>query len=359
MRAGFLHQREEHWLRQGLLAPLAPMGWLYGGAATLHRVLYRRGVLTPRRLATRVVSVGNLVAGGTGKTPLAAWLADALSRRGHRVVLASRGYGRQAAAPIGVVSDGVRMGPAFHRLGDEPVLLAAHAPGVPVVVGRDRGLVGLRALSAFDADMLVLDDGFHHHRLARDLDLVCFDGGFGFGNRAVLPRGPLREPQRALRHADAVAVVDGPLPPEDEALLGAMIPTARRLRARRQPFSLRALRGGGELPLEKLHGLEVGMLAATGLPAAFRRTLESLGAKVGPEQLFPDHHRYRPQDLAGLAKRDPVWVTTEKDALKIVPWWPRGAEVWVLRIRLEVEEGPAFLDWLEAGLARASGSSSG
>ncbi len=358
LRAGFLLERDEDWLRRGLLAPLVPMGWLSGGAATLHRALYRRGALTPRRLASQVVSVGNLVVGGTGKTPLAAWLATALTDRGHRVVLASRGYRRQDASPVRIASDGERIARAAHRLGDEPLLLAGHAPGVPVVVGRDRGLVGLRALSAFGAEVLVLDDGFHHHRLARDLDLVCFDGSFGFGNRAVLPRGPLREPEQALRHADGVAVVDGPLPADDEALVAKLVPSARRLRASRRPLSLRPLRGGSELPLERLRGLPIGMLVATGLPAAFRRTLESLGARVTQERIFPDHHPYRPKDLAELARLSPHWVTTEKDALKVVPWWPREAEVWVLRIRLEVEEGPAFLDWLESRLSRASGRSS-
>ena len=184
--------------------------------------------------------------------------------------------------------------------------------------------------------------------------MVCFDGGLGLGNRAVLPRGPLREPSRALRHADSIAVIDGPLPPEDEERVRALAPAAARLAARRRPVSVEPLGGGDSLSPEALRGLKVGMLVATGVPGAFRRTLASLGAEVVQERVFPDHHRYRPRDLAPLARRASLWVTTEKDALKIVPWWPREANLWVLGVRLEVAGGAAWLDWLEARLARST-----
>lgn len=349
MRAAWLEQRDESWQRRLGLAPLAPLGWLYGGVAALHRGLFAHGLRGRRRLASRVVSVGNLVVGGAGKTPLAAWIAAGLHGRGHKVVLASRGHRRQDAAPIRIVSDGRRIQPRQHTAGDEPVLLAAHAPGVPVLVGRDRGLVGLRALSAFDADVLVLDDGFQHHRLARDVDLVTFDGALGFGNGRVLPRGPLREPARALRGADAVAAVDGPLAADDESRVRALAPKAHRIQAARRPLSLRPLAGGPDQGLVRLAGLRVGMLAGTALPESFRRTLEGLGAEVVAERIFPDHHPYQASDLRGLDAAS-VWITTEKDALKIVPWWVGVADLRVLRITLEVDHPGRTLDWLESQL---------
>lgn len=350
MRAVWLEERDESWRRAAALAPLAPAGWLYGAGATLHRWLYGRGLLARRRIASHVVSVGNLVAGGTGKTPLTAWLARELHRRGRKVVIASRGYRRSGSDPVHVVSDGRFVRSSADRAGDEPMLLAARAPGVPVLVGRDRGLVGLRALAAFGADVVVLDDGFHHHRLARDVDIVTFDGRLGLGNRHVLPRGPLREPIGALRHADAIGCIDGPLPEADEARITRAAPAAWRFEARRRALGLRPLRGGAVVSPEMLRGAEVGILSALAQPRSFRRSLESLGARPVAERSFRDHHAYRAADVADLARQAPMWVTTEKDAVKLVPAWVGPADVWVLVMELKLDRPVAFLDWVESRL---------
>jgi tetraacyldisaccharide 4'-kinase len=294
--------------------------------------------------------VGNLVVGGTAKTPLAAWLAAQLRRRGHKVALASRGYGRAGGEPVEVVSDGRFVHGTAQSAGDEPMLLAAQAPGVPVLVGRDRGLVGLRALSAFGAEVIVLDDGFQHHRLQRDVDILTFDGSLGLGNRRVLPRGPLREPLDALSRADAIGVVDGPLPVRDERAIAWRAPRAYRFATRRVPSQLRPLAGGDSLPLASLEGERVGLLAAVARPESVRRTLEQLGARVVAERLFRDHHRYAASDLAGLAELAPRWITTEKDAVKLLPAWAGHARIDVLAIELAVDEPAALLDWLEARL---------
>lgn len=350
MRAAWLEQRDASCAQRIVLAPLVPVSLLYGGGAWLHRVLYERRILVPRRIAGHVVSVGNLVVGGTGKTPLAAWLADALHRRGRKVVLASRGYRRTGGESVCVVSDGRHVRGRVETAGDEPMLLAARAPGVPVLVGRDRGVVGLRALSAFGADVLVLDDGFQHHRLHRDVDIVSFDGRQGLGNRHVLPRGPLREPLTALRRADAIAVVDGPLPGADEAQIARAAPAAYRFCAWRRPTRLRPLAGGPGSSPEELDGAQVGLLAALAQPRGFRRTLEALGAEVVAERTFRDHHRYRAGNLRDLAQQIPLWVTTEKDAIKIVPSWVGAADVRVLTIDLVVEQSEELLDWVESRL---------
>lgn len=342
-RPDWFDERAPGWPLRLLLAPLVPVAWIYAAVARLARRFGAR-----RRLACRVVSVGNLSVGGSGKTPAAAWIAARLRERGHPVVIASRGYGRRGREPVTVVSDGrfVRAGP--RDAGDEALLLAQHAPGVPVLVGRDRGVVGLRAISAFGADVLVLDDGFQHHRLARDVEIVAFDGA-GLGNGHVLPRGPLREPLAALRGADAVLVVDGPLPAADAERIRAAAPGASWFSARRNPVSLRPLAGGAGTPPATLRGVRVGLVAGIARPASLRRTLETLGAQVVAERVFPDHHRYRARDLADLAGAG-VWITTEKDAAKILPRWVAGAELRVLEIELEVDASGAFVDWLERTL---------
>lgn len=353
MRAAWLESREASLAKSTALLPLALVSGFWSLGARLHRALYRSGGFAATRLPCRVVSIGNLSVGGTGKTPTAAWLAARLQRRGNRVVLASRGYARSGREPVLTVSDGRFLHATAEQAGDEAFVLAAHAPGVPVLVGSDRALVGQRALSAHGAEILVLDDGFQHHRLKRDLDVVVCDGAQGFGNRWVLPRGPLREPLSALRFASAIGVVDGPLSEADEEAIARFAPGARRFAARRRPIGLRQLQGGKLEPLGSLSGARVGLLCAIARPASLRRSVETLGAQVVVERTFADHHRYRPRDLAGLAGQAPLWITTEKDAVKLLPSWVGGAQVAVLVIELEVEQPDAWLDWVEARLRRS------
>ncbi|MDX1649819.1 MAG: tetraacyldisaccharide 4'-kinase, partial [Myxococcota bacterium] len=334
-----------------LRAPLDVLALLYRAGARVHRTLYVRGIRRRERLGCRVVSVGNLGVGGAGKTPVTAWLAAGLRRRGHRVAVASRGYGRAARGrDVEVVSDGHRVLCGVDRAGDEPLWLAARAPGVPVLVGPRRDAAGRRAIAAFGTQVLLLDDGFQHHRLARDVDVVVFDGRVGLGNGRLLPRGPLREPPAALARAQAIGVIDGPLPAEDEARVAAAAPRAFRFAVRRVPRGLRAPGGRDLEAVSELRDREVGLLCGIARPASLRASVEALGARVVAERSFPDHHRFRRRDLRGLAEEAPLWITTEKDAVKIHPAWAGEARLRVLVLRHEVEEGEALLDWLERRL---------
>ncbi len=347
-RPAWFEEREPSLLRRALLAPLVPLSWCYGLGTLVARRMRGARFRTPTRLSCRVVSVGNLVVGGSGKTPAAAWIAAQLRARGHKVALASRGYGRRGHEIVTVVSDGRFVVATADEAGDEPLLLAAHAPGVPVLVGPDRRIVGLRAIAAFGVDVLVLDDGLQHHRLARDVEVVAFDGS-GLGNGHLLPRGPLREPLSALHDADALLVVDGPLTSDDTTAITASASRARWFSARRRPVSLRPLEGGAAQLPTLLANQRVGILCGIARPASLRRTVEALGATVVAERSFPDHHRYGERDLRDLSAAS-LWITTEKDALKILPRWTHGADVRVLVAGLEVEDGDAFVDWLERTL---------
>lgn len=356
-RPSWLDSRDESFAQRAGLLPVSVLGRLYGLVTRAHRAAYERGWLRAARLPCRVVSVGSPTVGGSAKTPLAAWLASELHRRGRRVVLASRGYGRTGRAPVVVVSDGRAILCPAAEAGDEPLLLAAHAPGVPVLVGARRDAVGQRAIVAFGAEIIVLDDGFHHHRLARDVDVIALDGTAGLGNARVLPRGPLREPLETLSRAQALVTVDGPLPAQDVERLARVAPAIEQVAAVRSPRSLRALGGGPARPPRELQGRDVGMLCGIARPASFRRTLESLGARVVAERTYPDHHRYRAADLRSLGATHDIWVTTEKDAVKLDEAWLSKTELWVLGSGLRVAGGEAFLDWLEAELAIGGASS--
>lgn len=350
-----------------------PVGWLYGFAARLHRAFARRLRALRPRPACAIVSVGALTVGGAGKTPLAAALAAGLAARGHRVVLASRGYGGRSRAQVTRVDDGPRGARVAREIGDEPLVLAAHAPGVPVLVGRDRRIVGHHAVSQLGAEILILDDGFQHHRLARDLDLVAVDAASGLGNARVLPAGPLREPRSSLRHADGLCVVgDGgadadsmagatgrPALAREAASTTALRDDFRQtsrfvLAAHRQPTSLVSLDGARRLALAALAGRRVGLVCGLARPDSFRRTVESLGAEVACLRAFPDHHAYVEADLRDLDPGLDLWLTTEKDAVKLEPAWGGAGALFVLGIEVVLDDEREVFERIEARL-RAAG----
>lgn len=341
----------ESRLEQMLRAPLAPVAALYGVGARFDRLVYESGWRQRVRLPCSVIAVGSPLVGGTGKTPFAAWLAAALRDRGRRVAIASRGYGRRSRGRI-VVSDGERIRATAAEAGDEPFWLARRLPGVPVVVAADRAEAGRAAVAAFGADLLILDDGLQHHRLIHDLGIATLDGAFGLGNGRVLPRGPLREPLGALARADVLAVWNGELPEEDEQRVMAIAPAMRRLALQRRVCGVRALGEQRMHSPEVLADLPVGLLSGLANPASLRRSVEALGAHVVAERRFADHHSYRARDLRGLAKRARIWVTSEKDALKLQPNWAGGLDVRVIASAVDVEQAEGFLDWIDQELGR-------
>jgi tetraacyldisaccharide 4'-kinase len=337
-------------------SPLSVLSLGYGLLARADRASYASGLRARRRVAAQVISVGSLVVGGSGKTPTASWLAERLHRRGHNVALLSRGHGGKPGQSVTIVSDGQQVLAGPRQAGDEPVLLAAQAAGVPVIVSRDRGIAALRAIAVYGADVLILDDGFQHHRLQRDLDIVTLDANFGAGNGRLLPRGPLREPLRALQRAQVIMEIDGELSPQLAAASSYHAPNALRVRARRKPVSLRDLGATVSVTPEVLRGMQVGMIAGIARPESLRGTLQALGAEVIAERIFRDHHRYRARDLRGRLDGAPVWITTEKDAGKILPSWIGSADLRVLGIRLDVSEGEALVNWVESHLGLHSPS---
>lgn len=326
---------------------------LYGVGASLHRAMYEKGFRARRELPCVVVSIGNLSVGGSAKTPLVVETASRLKAQGFRVAVASRGYGRRADRPVEVVSDGRHVRTDSHRAGDEPWFLAGRLPGIPVLVGRDRGTVGLRAVSLFGTELLILDDGFQHHRLSREIDLIAIDSSVGLGGGQLLPAGPLRESVSVLSAADAFVIVDGDLTAEDAKTLQRLAPGAPHFSAARSPRSLFRLGERADLPLSSLAGAEVGLLSGIARPAGFKSTVESLGANVVATRTFADHHRYTEKDVATLGREAPRWLTTEKDAMKLQPDWFGDVEVWVVGIDLRFADSDGFEVFLKQAVAGA------
>jgi tetraacyldisaccharide 4'-kinase len=297
------YRREEPLAVRLLLAPLWLVSLLVASVAARRRARFGRPGAA-RRVGARVVSVGNLTVGGAGKTPVAVEIARRLHARGERPAVLSRGYGRKERGPL-VVSDGTTILADARAGGDEPLVIARALPEVPVLVGPDRAALAALAVERFGARSLVLDDGFQHLRLARDLDIVVVDASNPFGNGHPMPRGPLREGRAALRAAGLgwISKADQADPREVERL-------AQELRAAtgREPVrSAYRVSGiadldGAEQGTDCLRGKRVLLLAGLARPESFRRTLESCGAQIAGEAIFPDHHRFTDAELREVAE---------------------------------------------------------
>ena len=314
-----MRPRVERWLngvwyegRAGAAWWLAPLSTLFAVVSALRRVLYRSGLLGSYRSTLPVVVVGNLSVGGTGKTPLTAWLAQQLALRGVAAGVLMRGYGSAAGGPRRVVA-----GADASDVGDEAALLGSLVPG-PVVIARDRA-EGARMLEAQGVQLIVCDDGLQHYALARDLEIVVLDGERGLGNGRLLPAGPLRERPARLDDVDFVVIQSSlrALPGTPAAAVPASIPSiaperelrmtlmAEDARSLEDPARRRALSDFREGPVHAVAGI--------GNPARFFAMLRAAGLEVVPHA-FADHHRFTPADL-GYADGRPILMTA-KDAVK-------------------------------------------
>jgi tetraacyldisaccharide 4'-kinase len=322
-------------------ALLAPLGAVFGGATALRASLYDRGLLARARLRSPVIRIGNLAVGGRGKTPLVELTATILRDAGRPVAVLSRGYGGAFRGELLVVGDGTRVLADAEEAGDEPVMLARALPGVVVAVGRDRVRAGRALEAAPGPRVFVLDDGFQHLRLARDLDIVCVDAG---DLRArPLPAGMLRERPSALARAHLVAVSG-----EDEEdaraavhALSQRLGSARVVRVRRRPAGFVDLAGApASAPARAF------LLTGIARPERVAADLAAQGTTVTGHAAFADHHRFRPEEIdsaLGQAERSgaEAVVTTAKDAVRL-PVTASALPVLVWRVRCAVDDEEGF-----------------
>ena len=329
----------------------------YRGLLDAREWLYARGVLRSRALDVPVVSVGNLTVGGTGKTPAVELAVRTLMDLGHCPAVVSRGYGRRGRG-IQVVADAASIRLDADTGGDEPFLLARRLPGVPVVVGANRYDAGRHATERFGVSAIVLDDGFQHRTLAKDLEILMARAHAPWGNKRLLPGGPLREPLAALARAQLIVVTGT----RDASDIGEVAADARVhapgvpiLAARHVPAGCWEAGSMRDLGADALRGLKLFAFAGIGAPEGFRQTLAEAGAVEAGFARFADHHRYTPDELAELERRAHGasaigLVTTEKDWARLRGLPPRGVPLYVLAVRLALLSGEA--DW-RAAFARA------
>jgi tetraacyldisaccharide 4'-kinase len=328
-----------------------PFSPLYSLLMHLRSIFYQKGFLKQFKFEVPVISVGNLVLGGTGKTPLVYHIAGLLQQQGYKPAILSRGYKGTATDAINIVSTASDILLGADEAGDEPRLLAEKLPGVPVITGRKRYATGRFAIDSFGADILILDDGYQHLALQRNIDLLLFNSQRGLGNGHVLPGGDLREPLSALDRASAfvVSTLNGPVSGSTAnitSLLMTRYPEKPLFTASYQPdnFLLQLYKGRSEtIPLDEILPKPMYGFCGIANPDTFKTTLENSGIKLSGFKNFPDHHKYSPADTRQLLENARLsnaegLITTEKDLVKLRHIFPAEITLLALPVRLRLSD---------------------
>lgn len=335
----------------------------YGVVARLRALLYDRGWFAQRKLPVPVLSVGNLTLGGTGKTPVVILLTDWLLAQGKRVAILSRGYRRTSTDPYLLVSNGARLLVAPNEAGDEPFLMAQRCPKAIVAVGADRYELGYWVMDRFPIDCLVLDDGFQHLGLYRDVNLLLVDATDADGLAALVPAGRLREPLQAAARATAIVVTRADVPAQVtdvchrlQAVIG---PMPGPIQVVFRPESFVSVVTGASQPLSWPKGKTALLCSGVGHTGSFRSLVETIGIKILDEVAYVDHHAYTSQDVEQLRARAAelqaeLVVTTEKDACKLAALLHPTDSWWAVRLNTDVIDGEDRLKELVLNYANST-----
>ena len=327
------------WSRM-LAKSLGPLGSLYGAAMANRRRRYEAEKANVSKIPVPVVSIGNLALGGTGKTPTVAWLVEKLILNGRKPAVVSRGYGGRPK-DVMVVGDGKGSLMAAPPAADEAAMLARRYPDLLVLTGAERSFVAKKAVEEFGADVVVLDDGFQHLALHRDMDVVVLRGDSPFGNGKVVPAGVLREPVSALISADAV-LLTGECAGRTREEIQSLVPDIPVFTGHLEPDALLDSRGENTGSPDELKGARVVAVSGLGNPHGFEKMLESLDVEVIAHHEYPDHAHYALADgvrlVSSMQKTGADFIlTTEKDAVKLSPLLS-NAPHRVLRVVMKIDE---------------------
>lgn len=353
-----IHGKYNHFYDYFILGILRVASWVYDVGVRTKLLLYKIGVFKSTKLDCVVISIGNITVGGTGKTPMAKKLAKMVEKAGYKVVILNRGYSSKWEDEVGLVSDGKKIYMTANEAGDEAYLLAKSLPGIPVVIGANRGITGRYVMKTLDPDIIILDDGYQHWPVYRDLDIVLVDALNMFGNNFLLPRGTLREPLSHLNRADLFLITKS-----DQATLAARDVIKQTLRKNNEHAvilesthtpsyfveiadwykGIRESKKG----LEDLRGCSAMAFSAIGNPSSFEQTLASIGVDLVETVRYPDHHDYGMVELQYVTERAveqkvSALITTEKDAVKIPSefiYSERAVPIYILGIDIDVLEG--------------------
>ena len=346
------------WAMRGILRVGS---WFFRAVVGARLYLFRRRIKTVHYLGTLTISVGNITAGGTGKTPVVELLARTLAARGRKCAILTRGYkskplrhpqvwldkdGRRLRRIPKIASDGTNRKLNPHYAGDEPFMLARNLDGVAVLVDKDRVKSGIFAIEQLGSNTLILDDGMQYLKLRHEIDIVLVDCGFPFGTGALLPRGTMREPRSSLRRASYIILTKSGGKPQDE-----LIATIRKYNrvadiivTNHAPAYLENIFTGERKELSFLEGKYVACLSGIARPESFECLVEQQGAHVEIRRRYPDHHWFDQQELEAFVQRcadralDAI-ITTEKDAVRFLEPDEMDVPIYFLRIEIDILEG--------------------
>ncbi|MCQ2388616.1 MAG: tetraacyldisaccharide 4'-kinase [Kiritimatiellae bacterium] len=341
---------------RALLAFLTGVSCVFRAVVAVRYWFYDLGLLRRFPLGCQVISIGNVTAGGTGKTPVTERFARELAAQGRKVAILSRGYRRKEAPwwkrmfsqviePPLVVSDGKRVLLDSATGGDEPYMLASNLPGVCVLVDRNRVKSGRYAIRRFGCDTLLLDDGFQYQKLKHSLEVVLVDKTNPFGNGHMLPRGVLREPAKHVSRADVIFLTKSDGQTEDVIRrVRAYNDKAEIIECRHAPRMLKDVWSREELPLDWLKGKTLATLSGIAVPQGFEDSLRKLGAKVIWCERYADHHRYDASEIIYALNRAAdlgaeALITTEKDAVRFPRLETTPVPSYYLRVDIEILKG--------------------
>lgn len=367
-----VHDKEVRGLwRRLIMTVFYVFSLIYGQLVNLKLSMYHIGWFKKERLTCFVISLGNVTVGGTGKTPTAQHLAREIRDMGYRVAILNRGYRAKWRGAVGIVSDGHALKMDAETAGDEAFMLAKHLPNVPVLIGPERAVTGRYAIEHFGAQVAILDDGYQHWQLERDMDILLVDAVNVFGNGYLLPRGTLREPLSHIDRADVCLMTK-----VDQAAPGAIEyiwETFRSynqdgliLESIHQPRQFVRLAdwyediAAGGVPVTELKGKKVLAVSAIGNPASFEQTLADLGIEIVESMRYPDHHDYGEKDMAEVLYRAETLgveaiIITEKDAVKVPGDVVRAKwriPMYVISVEVTFQKGQeAFFSTLKDALA--------
>ncbi|HDY67025.1 MAG TPA: tetraacyldisaccharide 4'-kinase [Candidatus Scalindua sp.] len=353
-----LSGQQRGFLATLIRSSLSAFTYPYLAVLNTRNTLYKYGIVKSKRLPVKVISIGNITMGGTGKTPLVEFSAKYLQNKGRKVAILSRGYGDQNHS---IINDNSK---AKEFVNDEYLILRENLKDVPTLLGRDRVQNAKKAIKEHDVDCLILDDGFQHLRIKRDLDIVVIDSLNPFAEEVLVPRGTLREPLKNLSRADLFVLSHCSLNDEDTLKsiyaklnhINAAIPVCESIH---KPMNIESIKDNSLLEPEWLKGKKIYGLCAIGNPESFASTLRELGADVIRLRVFHDHHSYTQVELDGVITEaktlgtDAI-VVTQKDVVKIRNKNINDANILSLKVELQITKGMEFFDEAMAKILNAN-----
>jgi tetraacyldisaccharide 4'-kinase len=344
-------QRHNKKYIEVILFPFFLLSLLYRGVVQTRHWLYQRGILRSKKLPCKIISVGNISLGGSGKTPTTHYIAKLLKENGFRVGIVSRGYRGKVTGKVNLISNGDNVLFSPMNAGDEPYMLAKKLKGIPVLTSKDRYQGGRYAIEHFNSSVLILDDGFQHIRLKRDIDILLLDSRIMSGSNYLFPRGALREPLINMKRADVFLVTRAKNLDEQRELAHIIRSFKKDAEIFFGYFQAKHLVDpfGEKKSLGYLKGKKVLAFCGIANPEHFTTSLKELGAIVAKELIFPDHHWYSSVDYKRIEENSRevnFAVTTEKDMVKIDDSFLSNLKTFALSIELRLEGEEEFKDFL-------------